>query len=61
LTAKSYLVLGLIKLIKELIEEIKPTAINMFHINIGLKDSEAALVLTNYSHGVFCHNLVPEE
>jgi len=40
LKAKSYFVPDSIKSLKELIEGIKPAAINMFSINMGLKDGE---------------------
>ncbi len=51
----------MVKSLKELIEEIKPAVINMFRVNMGLKDGEGALVLTDYPHGEFWRNLVPGE
>jgi len=50
LNAKSYFVLDSIKPLKELIEGIKPIVINMFNINMGLKDGRA-LVLMGFQAG----------
>lgn len=51
MNAKSYFVLDSIKPLKELIEGIKPIVINMFSINMDLKDGEGALVLMDFQAG----------